>query len=273
MATGAAASGLRVLTYNIRYAASGDRGERNWNHRKKTVIKVIRANRPDVLGVQEALAGQMEDPAKGLPEYPWVGAGRDDGKRKGEFSALFFRKERFTVADGGHGTFWLSATPEVAGSKSFGNKNVRICTWAHLSDADTKQSLYIYNTHWDHQHQGSREASARLILKQVRNRAHKDTPVIVMGDFNATEDNPAVALLLGGAPRKETSFRESFLLLHPEEANRRTFNGWTGRKDGKALIDHILVSPAWTVKKAWIDRTSEGETWPSDHFPVGAVLE
>ena len=250
--------------------------------RRSLVVETIRKMDPDVFGVQEALARQMDYLVESLPAYAFVGVGRDDGKRKGEYSAIFYRKSRLRRDAEEGGTFWYSDTPERAGTKGWGNQVVRICTWSRFTDRKTGQGVYFFNTHWDHESQPSREKAGRLLARRVEARKHQADPVVVAGDFNATETNPGVAYLLGDSvvlaggtePEKwSRPQRSAFLELHPDRADRRTFNGWTGERGGKAMIDHVLVSPEWKIRKSWIEYHHQGTMWPSDHFPVAAVLE
>ena len=278
----APAAELTVATFNIRYASRGDRGNRSWEKRKDLVVETIRKMNPDVFGVQEALALQMDYLAGRLPGYETFGVGRDDGESKGEYSAIFVRKERLERDLKECGTFWLSNTPEKAGSKGWGNQVIRICTWARLVDKKTGQGFYFFNTHWDHRNQPSREKAGRLIAARADGRAKKDEAVVVTGDFNATETNPGVAYLIGqevklaggeGPEKWKTPLRSTFLELPPEAVNRRSFNGWIGNKEGPHMIDHVLVSKGWKTKKAWIEYHHKDGIWPSDHFPVAAVIE
>ena len=176
----------------------------------------------------------------------------------------------------------MSDTPEKAGSKGWGNNVVRICTWARLVDKRTRKGFYFFNTHWDHQNQPSREKSGRLIAQRVDARKRKGEPAIVTGDFNATETNPGVAFLLGketkiagseASERWQSPLRSTFLELHPDVVDRRSFNGWKGNRKGPYMIDHILVSKAWKTKKAWIEYHQKDGILPSDHYPVAAVIE
>jgi endonuclease/exonuclease/phosphatase family metal-dependent hydrolase len=273
---------LTVATFNIRYASGADRGDRSWSERKAVVVEAIRKMNPDVFGVQEALGRQMNDLAASLPDYEPFGVGRDNGKRWGEFSAIFYRTERLARDPDEGGTFWYSDTPEKAGSKGWGNEVVRICTWSRLIDKESGKGFYLFNTHWDHQSQPSREKAARLLAQRIEARKRTSEPVIVTGDFNATETNPGVAYLIGrevelaggeGPERWKNPLRSSFLELHPDEPNRRTFNGWQGDKEGQSMIDHILVSPEWLVKRARIEYYQRDGILPSDHYPVVAVIE
>ncbi|MEX2171314.1 MAG: endonuclease/exonuclease/phosphatase family protein [Pirellulales bacterium] len=260
-----AAEPLRVMSFNIRYGTAKD-GENEWSNRRELVCSTIRNFDPHVLGVQEALAFQIDEIAAAIEGYQVVGVGRDDGRREGEFSALLIKTDRCNVEDSG--TFWLSDTPEVPGSITWGNANIRVCTWASLRDNSNHETFHVYNTHWDHVSQPSREKSAKLIVERIAAGQPAKTPVVVMGDFNAGEENPAFRVLID-SPLK---LRDCFRLRHPAARDVGTFNGFRGETSGKK-IDAILVSPEWTVVAAEIDRSSDGKRYPSDHFPVTATIE
>lgn len=277
----ARAGDLTVATFNIRFASQGDKGTRSWEARKELVVETVRKMNPDVWGVQEAMDHQMEFLKKNLPGYQVIGVGRDDGKKKGEYSAIFLRKKRFKQDEKEGGTFWLSETPEKAGTTSWGNEVIRICTWSRLVDQKSGKGVYVFNTHWDHRSQPSREQSARLLGKRIAARKNGNEPVVLLGDFNATETNPGVAYLIGkqvklaGGTEPEqwkSALRSAFLELHPDVADRRTFNSWRGERKGAFMIDHVLVSKEWTVKKSWIEYHMKDDMVPADHWPVAAVL-
>jgi len=270
-----------VASFNIRLAARADLGTRSWKARRDLVVETIRKMDPDLFGVQEALPQQMDYLTRELPGYQKFGVGRDDGKNRGEYSALFIRSERLTRDEAEGGTFWLSGTPETAGSKSWGNQVTRICTWARLVDRKTGKGFYFYNTHWDHQSQPSREQAGRLMARRIDDRRRTGEPVVVTGDFNATETNPGVAYLMGkkvtlagGKDLEQWSnpLKAPFFELHPEVKDRNTFNRWQGVIPGSRMIDHVLVSPGWEIQKAWIEHHMRGKMVPSDHWPVAAVI-
>ena len=144
---------LTVMSFNIRYGTAND-GENHWTRRREMLFDVVREQNADLVGVQEALAGQIDEIVAAVPVYAVVGVGRDDGRARGEFSAILFRRDRFRVADSG--TFWFSDTPAVPGSKSWGNSITRIATWARFIDRDGA-GFYHFNLHLDHQSQPSRE--------------------------------------------------------------------------------------------------------------------
>ena len=263
---------IRVMSYNLRYATAND-GPDAWPARRAMLFEVVRSHDPDLLGVQEALRGQLDELGEAVPGYSEVGVGRDDGREAGEYAAILFRASRFELLD--QGTFWFSDRPEEPGSMTWGNRVTRICTWARLRDRATGKSFYLYNLHLDHESQPSRERSVALLAQRIQERSPAD-PFLVTGDFNSGEDNPAYRFLVrdaatsGAAPRP-LGLVDTYRRVHPTDSIVGTFNAFRGETTGDK-IDHILVSGAWEVRAASIDRTSRGGRYPSDHFPVTAVV-
>jgi endonuclease/exonuclease/phosphatase family metal-dependent hydrolase len=264
------------MSFNIRYGTAND-GDDSWPNRSGMVIGVIRNHAPDILGVQEALRFQLDEMRSALPEYEEFGVGRDDGQTAGEYAAILYRSDRFEVEQSG--TFWLSDTPDVPGSMSWGNRITRICTWARLARLDAVDRFYVYNLHLDHESQASRERSVELLAQRIATRATND-PFIMLGDFNAGEDNPAIRFLTGDVDRLATEveatpvsphLKDTFRALYPTPTGVGTFNAFRGDTAGKQ-IDWILVSDEWEVLEAAIVRTNDGGRYPSDHFPVTALV-
>jgi endonuclease/exonuclease/phosphatase family metal-dependent hydrolase len=254
---------LRLMSFNVRYENDEDLGSRAWRQRVPGIVRMIHEESPDVIGIQEARHGQAADLWASLPDYEFVGQARDDGKRGGEYAGIFFRRDRFEADADDQGTFWLSNTPQQAGSKTWGNEIPRTATWLRLTDRTTQRGFYVFNTHWDHRHQGSREQSARLTAERVRERRRAGEPVVLLGDFNAIENNPAVARLAA-----EAGLIDTFDALHPGERNRRTLHFWSDTREGRVKVDHILVSRDAAVMAAAI--RDGDEPMVSDHFPVTA---
>jgi len=242
---------------------------------------VIRNFSPAVLGLQEALRSQLDDIARALPWYGEVGVGRNDGVRAGEYAAILYDRHRLTLL--AEGWFWLSDTPEVPASMTWGNRYPRIATWARLVDRTTGHAFIVFNTHWDHESQVAREHSARLLLDRIGARPVPDDPVLLIGDLNCGDDNPAFAALTANR------FTDALRTIRPSAtAGIGTFHGFRGGRQG-TKIDFVLVSPLhaaaasaldasagrereWQVLDADIVHTSEGRRYPSDHFPVTATL-
>lgn len=258
---------VTVMTFNIRYGTADD-GANRWEQRRALVLDVIRQRDPDILATQEALRFQLDELRANLGGYEELGVGRDDGAAAGEYAAILYRADRFEVV--AHGTFWFSETPELPGSIGWGARLPRICSWARLRDRDFGRSLYIYNVHFDHESQESRERSAALLIERIHGQAGGD-PVIVAGDFNAGEDNLAMRILRGDDRPAGPSLRDSYRVLYPDEAQVGTFNGFRGDTSGPK-IDGVFVSDGWRVEAAAIVRTSPLGRYPSDHFPVVATL-
>ena len=250
---------LTVMSFNIRYGTAKD-GENEWARRKAMLFDLVRDQDADIIGLQEALDFQIDEITTAVPSYATIGVGRDDGRAKGEFAAILFRKSRFRIADAG--TFWFSDTPEVPGSKHWGNNITRICTWARLIDRDGR-AFYAFNVHLDHQSQPSRERSTQLLRDRIDARPFATDPVVVTGDFNVGEKNAALTVLRG-------PFVDTFRVVHPEEKQVGTFSGFKfGNTEGEK-IDYILVQPGTDVLQADIVRVSREQRYPSDHFPVVA---
>jgi endonuclease/exonuclease/phosphatase family metal-dependent hydrolase len=259
---------LTVMSFNIRYGTASD-GENHWSRRRELLFDVVREQNADLIGVQEALAFQIDEILVAAPGYAVVGVGRDDGKAKGEFSAILFRRDRFRVADSG--TFWFSDTPAVPGSKSWGNNITRISTWARFVDRDGS-AFWHFNLHLDHQSQPSRERSTELLLQRIMARTVPTEPVVVTGDFNVGEDNLAIKTLLSAKSGAAAPFLDTFRVRHPQATEVGTFNSFTFGKPGQDKIDYVLVQPGTDVLAAEIIRTSRNERYPSDHFPVVARI-
>lgn len=257
----AAQAPLTVLSFNIRYGTAPD-GNHAWPHRRELVAGVIRDHAPHLVGVQEALRAQLDELGALLPQYRELGVGRADGRTQGEYAAILVDTARFAVVT--TGTFWFSDTPEVPGSMHWGNRITRIATWARLADRVTGDTLRVYNVHWDHESQPSRERSARLLLDRMAADVAPGDGLVLTGDFNADEANPAFQALLADA---RVPLRDTFRTLHPGATIVGTFNAFRGDSTG-GKIDAVLVGPGWEIRQAAIDRRRVGGLWPSDHFPV-----
>jgi endonuclease/exonuclease/phosphatase family metal-dependent hydrolase len=255
---------LRVMSFNIRYGTADD-GENRWELRRDLLVRVVRDFDPDILGVQEALAFQLDEVRAALGGYAQAGVGRDDGVAAGEFSAILFDTTRVVLLE--QGTFWFSDSPSTPGSMSWGNTIPRICTWARFRDRADGATFRVYNVHWDHIAQPSRERSAALLLERIA-AAGGDEPVLITGDFNAGEGNNAFVALTSSA---RVPLFDTFRALHPDSTEVGTFHGFDGRTSGEK-IDAILAGRRWEVRSASIVRTAADGRYPSDHYPVIAVL-
>jgi endonuclease/exonuclease/phosphatase family metal-dependent hydrolase len=256
---------LTIMSFNIRYGTADD-GENRWTARRALLLSVLRGQNADLIGLQEALDFQIREIVSAIPHYAVVGVGRDDGKAAGEYSAILFRRDRFNVGDAG--TFWFSDTPSVVASRTWGNRITRICTWARLVDRGG-HAFWHFNVHLDHQSQPSRERSTQLLAQRIEGRGDAE-PVIVTGDFNVGEDNPALRVLLDAPPGTTAPFIDTFRAVHPAVREVGTFTAFKPGQTGGPKIDYVLVQPGAAVLAADIVRTSRRGRYPSDHFPVVA---
>ncbi|MCS7035372.1 MAG: endonuclease/exonuclease/phosphatase family protein [Saprospiraceae bacterium] len=262
--TGACAqASFSVLTYNIRYDNPAD-GPNAWSERRHWLADQIRFYAPDILGVQEALKPQLDFLQEQLPAYAWVGVGRDDGREAGEYSAIFYRKNRFRVEQSG--TFWLSPTPEQV-SKGWDAALPRICTWALLEDTVARRRLWVFNTHFDHIGQAARRQSASLLLMRLWEMNRSRHPAIVMGDFNAGPNTEPIQILLRELYDTRTRSQE------PPFGPDGTFNGFRFHEPVELRIDYIFTTDRLRTRKYAVLSDSKNCRYPSDHLPVYVVLE
>ena len=259
---------LRVMAFNIRYGTAAD-GDNAWPRRTELVYDVIARFQPDLIGYQEVLDFQFDALAARFPDLTSEGVGRDDGRRKGEFSSLAYRRDRFTRVAGG--TFWLSITPDVPGSKSWDAALPRICTWVRLRETASGRELVFANTHFDHRGQVARREAARVLSERLGPVA-AGVPAVLTGDFNVTEDTPAFRVLVDPPEPSWVRWIDAYRTVHPERSpDEASFNGFKGTVRG-SRIDFVLHTTHFRATAAAIDRHQRDGRYPSDHYPVNAVL-
>jgi endonuclease/exonuclease/phosphatase family metal-dependent hydrolase len=261
-------TGLRVVSFNVRNSNAAD-GENAWPKRAEFFFDTVAGFDADLIGFQEVLAVQHDAIVARLTGHGFAGGARDDGKRKGEWCLIAYRKSRFTAL--AQGDFWLSETPEVPGSKSWDAALTRICSWVRLRDQATGRELVYANTHFDHKGVVARQEAARVISARLSALA-RGVPAILTGDLNITEDNPAYRVFVSpdtpGAIRWIDAYRAVHPVRRPDEAS---FNGFKPVVDG-SRIDFVFHTADFAATAATIDRTARDGRFPSDHFPVTAIL-
>lgn len=255
--------GLRVMSFNIRYAAPGD-GINVWEHRRDLMAKTILQRHPDIIGTQELLLSQAADLKQRLTGYAWFGQGRNGNEvdRDGnEHMGVFYDTARLKLVE--HGDFWYSDTPDVPGSPNFGQSMPRMATWAQFEDRSSGRRFYFFDTHFPHLDEAEpvRERCARLLLERI-GRLPPDAPVVVTGDFNSGPETMTHQLLTGQLHDAWQASRER---VGPE----KTVHAFTGIPTKR--IDWILSRGFQTGRVETVtDR--RGKVFPSDHFPVMADL-
>lgn len=257
-----AAQPIKVMTYNLRYAS--DRPPNSWPERRPIMEECVQEADPDLIGTQEGLYQQLKDFHADLPQYEWIGLGREGGS-KGEFMAIFYKPERFEPIEYDH--FWLSDTPSVIGSATWGNTVRRMVTWVRFQDKKSRRQFYLVNTHFDHQVQASREKSAELLRERIQ-ALNPDLPVIVTGDFNAK----AVANKTYDILVKDGFLQDTWLQAKERRGDIvATFTGFREIRKEDNRIDWILgrgITTDWTE----IITCQRNGQFPSDHFPVIAMV-
>ncbi len=254
---------FHIATYNIRLLTDVDTGNL-WDDRKYALCQVIKFHEFDIFGIQEAFDKQMQDIHALLPHYNHIGVGRDDGKKRGEHSAIFYNPSRFELLR--EGTFWLSEKNTENPSKGWDAALPRICTWGVFKDLKNGRSFILMNTHFDHKGKTAREESAKLLLSKAKTLG-AGLPIILTGDLNADEKSQAY-LTLANSGIVQDAYTLAPFVYEPNS----TFNGWGPSIKDKSRIDHIFVSPSFTIKKYGILTDTYRGKYPSDHFPVVSVI-
>lgn len=283
------AQSLYVGEFNIRNDNTKDAAAGNgWTVRCPVVCDILKVESFDIFGTQEVLHNQLEDMLAALPDYDYVGVGRNDGKTSGEYAAIFYNKNRVKCLSKGH--FWLSETPEVVGSVGWDAKYTRICTWGQFKDRRTGKKFWMFNLHMDHRGIEARKQSALLVMERIKVMCGKQ-PYILLGDFNVDQFNPIYPMMMDSG---------MFVDCHDAAAMRFAPTGSMNffKTDFKtdSRIDHVLVSDDFDVLdytvltySYWSEEEPTAEALeaiqagkegvvvhkqrlPSDHYPIGIHL-
>jgi endonuclease/exonuclease/phosphatase family metal-dependent hydrolase len=285
----ASAQQLTVGTYNVRNHNHEDELQGNgWSQRCPVISELITFNDFDIWGAQEVLHDQLEDLLSGMPQYSYLGVGRDDGKSKGEYAPVFYKKSRLKVLKSGH--FWLSEHTDYP-NKGWDAACIRICTWGYFKDLQTKKKFWFFNLHMDHIGVVARSESSKLVLKKMKEMCGKE-PVILTGDFNVDQTHESYRLLANSG-----ILQDSYKTSDMSYALNGTFNGFDPFSKTTSQIDHVFVSKQFHVYRFGIltdtyrvplkitedihEKDAPKEIsfqkyairMPSDHFPVKVILQ
>jgi endonuclease/exonuclease/phosphatase family metal-dependent hydrolase len=254
---------LRVMTYNLRFAST--QSPNAWPDRRPVMQALINREAPDVFGTQEGLYGQLRDLAAGLPAYEWIGLGRAGGS-KDEFAAVFYRRDRLEPVAFDH--FWLSDTPEVIGSITWGHTYRRMVTWVRFRDRATGREFEFWNTHFDHQVEEARQKAAALIKDRIA-RTDPALPLLLVGDFNCLGGNSRAYDLL----TRDAGLVDTWkLAAHRRNEDLSSFNDFKPARHAGERIDWILARGPVTVSETAVVDYDPATQFPSDHFPVTATV-
>ena len=285
-----ASAQMLVGSYNIRYKNAQDslRGDL-WAKRCQVICDQVNFMSPDIFGAQEVLYPQLQDMLRGLDGYDYIGVGRDDGERAGEYAAIFYKKNRVRLLS--QGNFWLSETPERPGL-GWDAACIRICTWGKFKNLRTKKKFYYFNLHMDHVGIQARREAAKLVVARIKEIA-KGAPVVLTGDFNVDQYDEIYRIFTDSGVLKD-----SYVSARLRFAENGTFNSFKSDLFTKSRIDHIFVSPKTRVEaygvltnSYWVPDTMTAPSQkasdapqeisfqryqrrlPSDHYPVFVRLK
>lgn len=253
---------IQVMTYNVKYANEND-GENSWSKRKQFITNQLNFYEPDIMGLQEVLFSQIQHFTSEIGGYNFVGKAREDGKQKGEFTAILFKNEKFELIE--DHTFWLSETPGKV-STGWDAALPRVCTYALFRDKNTGKKFWFFNSHFDHVGTEARTESARLILKKIEEVNTENLPVVLTGDFNLEPESEGIKLI-------SEKLKDSRNTANTVFGSEGTFNGYQFDKPASRRIDYIFVNENVEVKKYAVLTDSKEMKYPSDHFPVITILE
>ncbi|MFT3786394.1 MAG: endonuclease/exonuclease/phosphatase family protein [Tepidisphaeraceae bacterium] len=247
---------MRVITFNLRYDEPRD-GRNAWPNRRPLVRETLAQLAPDVIGFQEVLPHQVTALREDLTGYEGIGRSREADASKGEAAPIFFRTDRWSLDDSG--TFWLSETPDVPGSKSWDSSLPRVCTWARLVHRATGKGVYVFNVHLDHRGTTARAKGIELVAERFAKRQHASDSALLIGDFNDIPTGPAVTAA------KSAGLVDCYAALGLKEQG--TFHNFTGTPT-ENRIDYVFATPDIAPVRAEVLNTQREGLFLTDHFPV-----
>lgn len=245
---------VSVMSFNIRYDTEED-GENRWANRKEACLNLFKETNPSIVGIQEGLHHQVNFLDDNLPQYDFVGVGRDDGHSSGEYAAIYYLAEDFELLESN--TFWLSETPDVP-SLGWDANNIRIVTWAHLRDIEHDKSIFVFNTHFDHKGKTARKESAKLMVQKIKEIAEENAPIFITGDFNAWISNSLLDPITSEyfSARRFANYTD----------NKKSFNLW-GKWYANWNVDYIFYENADALAFRTVTE-DYGVPYISDHYPL-----
>jgi len=250
---------LTIGTYNVRYDNPKDTGNL-WINRAPVIASLIRFHDFDIFGTQEGYKNQLDYIVNALPQYDYYGVGRNDGKDKGEHSAIFYKKDDFNLLN--KGDFWLSQTPDTPSLGWDATCCNRICSWVYLQHKKSGKKFYFFNAHYDHQGILARKESSKLVLQKI-NEIAGNSPIVFTGDLNGSHKSDWYQAIATSG-----KLRDTYNDVKYPYANNASHNGFGSTKDSSDIIDHIFITKHFTVSKWGVLTDTYHGKFPSDHFPV-----
>ena len=255
---GGSSQDIKIMTYNIKYDNKNDTVN-NWNDRKESLVKLLLHYEPTIIGTQEALHHQVDYIDNALANFSYIGVGRDDGRQKGEYTAIHYDRTKFKVM--ASNTFWLSKTPGKV-SVGWDAAMERICTFGLFENLKTKEQFYVFNTHFDHMGKKARAKSAKLIYRKIRKINKTGLPLVLMGDLNLKPEEKPIQFL------KNKLKDGKVVTQKPFYGPNGTFNGFDWNMILDNRIDYIFVQDFQVLSYMHIDDRMDNNKHISDHLPV-----
>jgi endonuclease/exonuclease/phosphatase family metal-dependent hydrolase len=253
---------IKAISYNIRYNSPND-GMNIWENRKATVATFLNEENADFIGLQEVVYAQLLDLINRLNDYDYVGVGRKDGKSKGEYSPIFYLKEKYTLLQ--TNTFWLSETPDRV-SKGWDASLERICTYGLFESRKTQDKIWVFNTHFDHRGNLARTESVNLLIEQIKSLNQENHPVVITGDFNLTPETSPIQ-------KMQSHFIDVQKNLPKTDLFYGTTNNFDTEKSSEKRIDYIFIKGLQNSNARHPYRKTPMGGWASDHHPVVVLLK
>jgi endonuclease/exonuclease/phosphatase family metal-dependent hydrolase len=259
---------LNVMSFNIRYNSPND-GINIWENRRDMAADVFTDYKIDIAGLQEVTKVQLDDLNNRLPDFSYIGVGRNDGKSDGEYTPIYYRKNNLTLLE--HGTQWLSETPDVIGSKGWDAALPRIFTWGKFKNNANGEVFYYINTHFDHRGQLARLNSSKLLMSKVAELTDGKSATIITGDFNYTKESEGYKIMT--SLENEITFSDTREIAQtPFTGRPHSSTGFREREVSK-IIDYIFVNEGVKTKTYDILAIIKDSVYVSDHFPVISTIE
>ena len=247
-----------IMSYNIRYDNKWDK-ENSWDTRKESIVRIFEKYSPSFIGTQEGLAHQIDYMDSALTGYDYIGVGREDGEKKGEFCAIFYESDTYKIIESS--TFWLSDNPENV-SIGWDAALERICTYGLFEHKQSKNQIWVFNTHFDHMGEIARRKSSELILARINDLNNFSEPIILMGDFNSLPNSRPVHTIL-------KKLKDSYnISINKPQGPKGTYNGFNEDQPIEKRIDYIYLKNMDALNHEHIDDRLENNNHISDHLPV-----
>ncbi len=247
---------LRIMSFNIRCLGVGND---TWQDRIGIVSETMLTSEADSFGIQEGTPEWMATLKDTVSEkYAFVGQGRD-GIDKGEYSAIFYLKQKYNVVDSG--TFWLSDTPDEM-SRGWDASMNRICTWAILENKSTGEQYVHMNAHFDHIGAIARKNSAKLITERAK--TFGDLPVVFTADMNIREGTDAYETMISAGVFKDSKYEAK------DTMDYLTYHDTKPEKHDGDILDYVMSNSKLTAIKYRVVTEGIDGRYVSDHFPIYA---